>query len=127
MMYAPIYARALADPTLVALLDDGAGGIKLWPFGEAPKDPPSSLPYVTWQNIGGVPNNNVSDRPDADSFSIQVNVWGVTSNQMWAVVRALYNITEVDGCTVVRYGSTTKDAETKAFGYDFDADWITYR
>lgn len=125
MLYAPVYARCLADAAVVALLDDGAGGVKVWPFGEAPKDTPP--PYATWQNIGGVANNNVSDRPDADFFSIQVNVWGVSSNQMWAVVRALQDIMEVDGCTIVRYGSTVKDAETKAFGYDFDADWITYR
>ena len=115
----------MADSAVVALLDDGAGGIRLYPFGEAPKDAP--YPYATWQNIGGLPANNVSDRPDADFFSIQVNVWGVTSNQMWAVVRALQNIMEVDGCAIVRYGNTVKDAETKAFGYDFDADWITYR
>lgn len=125
MMYAPIYALALTTPAVVAVLGDGDGGLKLWPFDEAPKDAP--LPYVTWQNIGGVPNNNVSDRPDADHFSIQINVWGESSAQMWTVANAMRDIMEVDGRTIVRWGNTVKDAETKAFGYDFDADWITYR
>lgn len=125
MIYAPIYTRCLADAAIVAVLGDGVGGIKLWPFGEAPKDTPP--PYATWQNINGLPANNVSDRPDADFFTVQVNVWGVSSNQMWAAVRALQDVMEVDGCVIVRYGNTVKDAETKAFGYDFDADWITYR
>lgn len=125
MMYAPIYARAMATPAVVALLTDGQGSIRLWPFGEAPATP--ALPYVTWQNAGGDPANNVSDRPDADSFSIQVNVWAATSAQLWAVTTALRDIMEVDGCTIVRWGNTEIDAQTKAFGYDFDADWITYR
>lgn len=124
-MYAPLYARAMATPGVVALLTDGQGSIRLWPFGEAPATP--TLPYATWQNIGGDPANNVSDRPDADSFSIQVNVWAATSAQLWSVTTALRDIMEVDGCTIVRWGNTVIDDETKAFGYDFDADWITYR
>lgn len=127
MMYAPLYARAMATPAVVALLTDGKGSIRLWPFGEAPKQPAPKMPYVTWQNVGGDPNNNVSDRPDADRFSIQVNVWAETSAQLWAVTNALRDIMEVDGCTIVRWGNTEIDAQTKAFGYDFDADWITYR
>lgn len=125
MMYAPIYTRAMATPAVVALLADGQGSIRLWPFGEAPATP--ALPYATWQNVGGDPANNLSDRPDADSFSIQVNIWGATSAQLWAVTEALRDIMEVDGCTIVRWGNTVIDDETKAFGYDFDADWITYR
>lgn len=125
MMYAPLYARAMATPAVVALLTDGKGSIRLWPFKQAPLTP--ALPYVTWQNIGGDPANNVSDRPDADSFNIQVNVWAATSAQLWTVTTALRDIMEVDGCTIVRWGNTEIDAQTKAFGYDFDADWITYR
>lgn len=132
MMYAPLYARAMATPAVVALLTDGAGSIRLWPFGQVPlgygtPPPPPKLPYVTWQNVGGDPANNVSDRPDTDRFSIQVNVWAATSAQLWAVTTALRDIMEVDGCTIVRWGNTEIDAQTKAFGYDFDADWITYR
>lgn len=126
MMYAPIYIAALASPSVVTLLGDGAGGIKFWPFGEAPKDPPSPLPYATWQNVGGVPNNNVSDRPDADFYTLQINVWGATSAQVWVITAALRDAIE-DKCYIVRWGNTVKDAETKAFGYDFDADWITHR
>jgi len=124
MMYAPIYAVALRSADLVALLGDGDGGLNLWPFGEAPKDAP--LPYVTWQNVGGMPNNNLSDRPDADHFSLQMNVWAENSRQMWAVTNALRDAIELD-CYITRWGNTVIDAETKAFGYDFDADWITYR
>ena len=125
MIYAPLYTRAMLSPAVVALLADGKGSIRLWPFKLAPLN--AQLPYVTWQNIGGEPNNNVSDRPDADSFSIQVNVWAETSAQLWGVTNALRDIMEVEGCTIVRWGNTEVDAQTKALGYDFDADWITYR
>lgn len=125
MMFPPIYTRAQADPALLTLLGTVGGELRLWSFGEAPKN--AQLPYATWQTVGGTPENNVSDRPDADHFSTQINVWAASSAQMWAVVQALRDIMEVDGCTIVRWGDTVKDAETKAFGYDFDADWITYR
>lgn len=125
MMFPPIYERAKADAAIVALLGMPGGELRLWSFGEAPHG--AALPYATWQQIGGLPANNVSDRPDADYFSIQVNVWGVSSNQTWAVTKALRDIMEVNGATIVRWGNTVKDAETEAFGYDFDADWITYR
>jgi hypothetical protein len=125
MMYAPLYRIALEDPVVFALLADTSESIRLWPFDQAPKDAP--MPYATWQNIGGVPNNNVSDRPDADFFSVQVNVWAMTSAELWAVVEALRDVMEVDGCTIVRWGATVTDEITKALGYDFDVDCITYR
>lgn len=124
MMFAPIYTVAVANTQVQALLGDGEGGLKLWPFDEAPKD--TELPYATWQNVNGMPQNYLADTPDADFYYIQVNVWGVTSQQMFAVVEALRDA--IEGVAyVTRWGQTVKDAETKAFGYDFDADFITYR
>lgn len=125
-MNAPIYPTCAADTTCQVLLGDGEGNLRLWPFGQAPIDPPPQLPYATYQNVGGAPQNNLSSRPDADQFSLQVNVWGATSSEVRAVSEAIRDAIELES-HIVRWGSQVQDAETKAFGYDFDVDWFTHR
>lgn len=124
MMYAPIYANCAADATCQALLGDSDGNLRLYPFDLAPKD--AALPYATWQNVSGSPQNYLADNPDADQFSLQVNVWGVTTGQVMDVTTAIRDaIQEVS--YIVRWGNQARDAQTLAFGYDFDVDWYTYR
>lgn len=124
MMFAPIYDRCQADATCQALLGNSDGDLRLYPFSLAPKDAP--LPYVTWQNIGGLPTNFLADNPDSDQFSLQVNVWGETDTEVIAVTQAIRNaIQEI--CYIVRWGNQARDAQSLAFGYDFDVDWLTYR
>lgn len=124
MMFAPIYTTCQADAACQALLGDSDGALRLYPFRVAPKD--AQLPYVTWQNIGGEPANYLADNPDADGFSLQVNVWGETDDQVIDVTQAIRDA--IQGvCYIVRWGNQDKDAQTLAFGYDFDVDWLTYR
>ena len=123
-MSAPIYPTCLAEPAVVALLGELDGSIRLWPFKLAPQFP--ELPYATWQNVAGTPENNVSDRPDCDYWRLQVNVWGVTRKQVEQVTNAIRDA--VEGVSyIVRWGNEDQDAQTKAFGYDFDVDWFTNR
>lgn len=124
MMFAPLYDTCQADSTVQGLLGDSDGALRLYPFNLAPKD--AALPYVTWQNVSGVPTNFLADNPDSDSFSVQVNVWGTTTSEVMDVTRAIRDaIQEV--CYIVRWGNQARDAQTLAFGYDFDVDWLTYR
>lgn len=124
MMFAPLYDTCQADSAVQALLGDSDGELRLYPFNLAPKD--AALPYVTWQNVSGLPQNYLADNPDADSFGIQINVWGVTTGEVMDVTQAIRNaIQEV--CYIVRWGNQARDAQTLAFGYDFDVDWLTYR
>lgn len=121
MIYAPIKDVCEAAPAVVALLGTP---LRLYPFKLAPKDAP--LPYVTWQNIGGTPTNFIGDDPDSDGFSIQVNVWGRTTGEVIAVTQAIRDA--IQGVSyIVRWGNQDRDAQTLAFGYDFDVDWLTYR
>lgn len=124
MMFAPIYEVCKADSGVQALLGDSDGELRLYAFNLAPKD--AALPYATWQNVGGVPTNFLADNPDSDSYSMQINVWGVTTAEVMDVTRAIRDaIQEV--CYIVRWGNQARDAQTLAFGYDFDVDWLTYR
>lgn len=124
MMFAPIYATCQASSALQTLLGDSGGNLRLYPFALAPKDAP--LPYVTWQNVGGTPTNYLACDPDSDAFSLQVNVWGQTTGQVIAVTQAIRDA--IQGVSyIVRWGNQSRDAQTLAFGYDFDVDWLTYR
>jgi hypothetical protein len=124
MIAAPIYTVCKADAACQALLGDSDGELRLYPFNLAPKD--AALPYVTWQNVNGTPTNFIGDNPDSDAFSLQVNVWGVTTGEVIAVTQAIRDaIQEV--CYIVRWGNQDRDAQSLAFGYDFDVDWLTYR
>jgi membrane-associated protease RseP (regulator of RpoE activity) len=35
---------------------------------------PAGRPYITWQVLTGVPENNLSEPPDIDRWSVQVNI-----------------------------------------------------
>lgn len=123
-MVPPIYPVCLAYGPLRAVLDDAAGELKLYPFGLAPDEP--GYPYATWQTIGGEPSNTLACRPDSDKWSIQVNVWGMESADVRAVVEQIRDA--IEGVSyIVRWGNQSRDAETLAFGYDFDVDWFTHR
>lgn len=124
-MYPPIYTVCLAYAPLRAVLDDADGELKLYPFGLAPLKPP--LPYATWQMIpGGRPTNTLACKPDSDKWALQVDVWGVTSAQVRTVVEQIRDA--IEGVSyIVRWGNQSRDAETLAFGYDFDVDWFTHR
>lgn len=124
MMYAPMLETCKADTACQTLLGDSNGDLRVYPFKLAPKD--AALPYVTWQNVAGTPTNFLADNPDSDGFTIQVNVWGVSDTEVVTVTRAIRDA--IQGvCYIVRWGNQDQDAQTLAFGYDFDVDWLTYR
>lgn len=125
-MVPPIYPVCLAYEPLRLLLTGADGELKLYPFGLAPDADELTYPYATWQSIGGEPSNTLACRPDSDKWSIQVNVWGMKSSDVRAVVAQIRDA--IEGVSyIVRWGNQSRDAETLAFGYDFDVDWFTHR
>jgi hypothetical protein len=72
-MHPPLHAVCAADTTVQDLL--GGDVLRLYPFGEARQQ--ETYPYAVWQLVGGRPENYLSDRPDVDSFSTQVDVYAV--------------------------------------------------
>lgn len=123
-MVPPIYPVCLAYEPLRLLLNDAGGELKLYPFNEAPDG--TTLPYATWQGIGGTPTNTLACNPDSDHWALQVDVWGATSAEVRAVVEQIRDA--VQGVSyIVRWGTSKRDAETRAFGYDFDVEWFTHR
>jgi hypothetical protein len=125
-MFAPIFVIAAADAAVTALIGTGAPGdpVRLFPFGEAPEG--VQLPYAVWRNITGGPENQLNSRPKADTFNLQVDIYGASAASVRAVTFALNNALETHG-HITRWGRENRDKDTGNYHYDFDIDFIEYR
>lgn len=83
-------------------------------------------PYAVWQNIGGSPENYLNQRPDADHYTLQVDVYGDTDADVIAVARALRDAIE-GKAYISRWGEQSRNDSTMKYRYSFDVDWITTR
>lgn len=123
-MYPPIFEVCSADPTVQSLL--GTNPCNLYLFGMAPQG--VSLPYSTWQTVGGSPENYINERPDIDGFTLQINCWASTATKAREVAKALANSIESDNhATITAWYGDSRDPETKNYGYSFAVDWFVPR
>ncbi|MNZ52558.1 hypothetical protein D3C78_704070 [compost metagenome] len=121
-MFPPIFATCAAAPAVTALL--GTAPTRIYPFGEAPQAGP--YPYAVWQTVGGAPENYLGDRPDVDSYALQVDVYADTVASARAVAATLRDAIE-SHAYIARWGGESKDAETGRYRYSFDVDWHVSR
>ncbi|EIV3802050.1 DUF3168 domain-containing protein [Klebsiella aerogenes] len=121
-MIAPIFAVCAASQAVRDLL--GSNPVRLYPFGM--QDDIIVYPYAVWQNIGGNPENYLNQRPDADRYSLQVDVYGDTDIDVIAVSRALRDAIE-GNAHITRWGGQSREPETGKYRYSFDIDWIVQR
>lgn len=121
-MIAPIFLVCASSQAVKDLL--GESPVRLYPFGL--QDDVKVYPYAVWRGIGGTPENYLAQRPDADSYSQQVDVYGDTPEQVIAVTLALRNAIEKKAY-ITRWGEQDRDPETKRYHYSFDVDWIVTR
>lgn len=122
-MYPPLYAVCAADATVVSLLGDGEF-IRLYPFGQARQK--DVYPYAVWQIVGGSPENYLSDVPNVDSFTTQIDVYSDTWRSARAVADALQLAVETEA-NVTGYNGEMRDHETNSFRVSFTVDWVTAR
>lgn len=121
-MFPPIFQVAAADPGVTALL--GTAPARLYPFGEAPEG--TALPYAVWQLVSGAPENYINQRPDMDSFTLQIDVYAATAASARAVGEVLRDSIEMRAY-ITRWGGESKDEETGRYRLSFDVDWLVPR
>jgi len=122
MMIAPIFKACAASQAVTAVI--GSNPVRLYPFGL--QDDNVVYPYVVWQNISGSPENYLDKRPDADSYTLQVDVYADTVASAASVAAALRDAIEPHAY-ITRWGGQSRDPETKRYRYSFDVDWIVLR
>lgn len=121
-MIAPIFPVCSASPEVNSLI--GGESLRLYPFGQ--QDDDVTYPYAVWQNITGEPENYLAQRPDTDTFTLQVDVYADTPEEAIAVAAALRDAIEPHAY-ITRWGDQTRDNVTRRYRYSFDVDWIVPR
>ncbi|AOV01677.1 DUF3168 domain-containing protein, partial [Delftia tsuruhatensis] len=125
-MTPPIFS-AVNVPAVQALLKSGSGPLRFYLFGMAPQD--VAYPYAVWRQVSGTPENYISDRPDIDSFTLQVEVYANPS-QGSAVTRAIASAlaTAIEGhAHVTAWLGESRDPDTKNYVSRFQLDWWVNR
>jgi hypothetical protein len=121
-MYPPIFQVCAANAGATALL--GSSPVRLYPFGEAPQG--VQLPYAVWQTIGGFPENYLGEIPDADTFSIQIDVYAATPESARSVATAIRNAIQTRA-NIVSWNGEDRDKDTRNYRVGFSVDWIVRR
>ncbi|EBL6882863.1 MULTISPECIES: tail completion protein gp17 [Enterobacteriaceae] len=122
-MIAPIFPVCASSPEVTALL--GSNPVRIYPFGI--QDDNVVYPYAVWQNLpGGGPENYLNQRPDADKFSLQIDVYADTADEAMLAAQAIIYAIELKA-NIVRYGPQDRDESTLKYRYSFDVDWIVNR
>lgn len=116
-MLPPIYTW-LKDSAAVQAI----AGTRVYRHASAPQD--TTRPYVTWQMIAGVPENNLTATPPIDRISVQVDCWHQTDagveNLAIAVRDAIEPYAHMTGMPI-----NEREVETKLYriGLQFDC-WV---
>ena len=122
MKYPPIFKVATSDPAVITLL--GVNPIRLYLFGLAPPNPAGT--YCVWQVIRGSPENFLAGRPDAEAYSLQLDIYAASADEARAAGHAIEYAVELSA-TITGYNGESRDTETGLFRYSFDVDWIVQR
>ncbi|MGL3745198.1 tail completion protein gp17 [Pseudomonas aeruginosa] len=91
-MYPPIFKACSISPAVTAIL--GASPLRIYQFGLAPQL--VVKPYATWQTISGSPENYLWGRPDADGFTIQVDIFSATAAEARDAAKAIRDAIDAD-------------------------------
>lgn len=118
-MYPPIFEICSVHPDVQTNI-----GNRLYAFGEAREG--TAKPYAVWQTLTGIPTNSLSDIPDTDSWSIQVDVYALTPQQARDAAEALRNAIE-PYAHITSWDGDGKDDDTNLYRFIFSVDWWASR
>lgn len=126
MNYPPVFTLAAASSAVTALL--GSSPCRVWAFGLGPDTPTEfyQKPYAVWQQVGGLPENYLDRVPDADNWSVQVDVYAESIDQARAVALALRDAYEPHAY-ITNWNGESRDPDTKNYRVSFDVDFIVLR
>lgn len=126
MSFPPIFETVNVAP-VQALLKTGSGELRFYLFGRAPQN--VAKPYAVWRQAYGAPENFIDQRPDTDSFGVQVDVYSGPKqgpSVARAVAMALRDAIEPKAY-ITAWRGESQDPDTNNFVFSFDCDWLTPR
>ena len=126
MSFAPVFATASASAPVKVLI--GSNPVRLYPAAEAPAKGATgyALPYCTYQQIAGGPENYLNQSPDIDGSIVQVDVYGETVTSARAAFVALRNALQ-SSAYITSVREDGRDPDTNNVRISFDVEWLTPR
>ena len=121
-MIPPVFAILNASSVVKNLL--GASPLRVFPWGAAPQT--TAKPYATYTVYNGLPENSLSDTPDMDALSTQIDVWAESVDSCLAVAEAVRNVIE-PYAHLTSFSSISPDEDTELFRQRMDFDFFTER
>jgi len=121
-MFPPIFPAVAASSAVKALI--GSNPVRFYQFGLAPQN--VQKPYAVWQRMFGSPENYLGDVPDADSFTLLVDVYASSADSARSVALALRDAIEPVAYITTWLGESI-DPDTKNNRFSFQVDWIVLR
>lgn len=127
-MYPPIFAAANV-PEVQALLKTGNGPLRFYAWGLAPDA--VIYPYAVWRYTFGTPENYLTNTPDIDSQTLQVNVYAASEDEEGAskvreIAEALRDAIE-PVAHITAWRGESRDPDTRSYVFSFDVDFWTPR
>lgn len=123
-MFPPVFPAVDSSSACRALLRAAAGPTRFYQFGMAPQN--VVKPYAVWQRVYGLPENYLGDLPDADSFSLQIDVYASSADSARSVAVALRDAIEPVAYITAWLGESI-DPDTLNNRFSFQVDWIVPR
>lgn len=117
-MIPPVQATLTGSPDVVAI-----AGTRISQT-VAPQD--QARPYIVWTLISGVPQNNLSDRPERDDQRIQIDCYSADQSQARALCKAARDAIETETHIVLGPWTAFED-DTNLFRWSFDAEYWSPR
>jgi len=121
-MTAPVFVTLKASSDVKNIV--GTNPPRIYRHGNAPQD--TSKPYVVWEIIAGVPDNNLSDLPTLDRVVVQVDCWHQTDAGVDALMRAVRDAIE-PSAHMTAISVDERDPETRLFHVALEFDWFVAR
>lgn len=112
----PILRASAAVSSIVAT--------RIFRHGNAPQS--SDRPYVTWFLAGGGPENTLSETPQADRCSVQVDCWHTTDAGVQDLAEAVRDALEAEA-HVTGFLLNERDFESRMYRIALQCDFVLDR
>lgn len=118
-MLPPVFQTLKASTAVKNIV--GQNPPRIYRHGEAPQN--VERPYISWQLISGVPENNLSDPPPADRQSVQVDCWHQTDAGIETLAEAVRDAIE-PVAHMTQVSVDERDEETRLYRISMDFDFF---
>lgn len=118
-MFPPVYSTLRASPAVVSAVAD-----RISRHGDIPQD--TSKPYITWFIVAGQPHDQLSDAPQSDFVTVQIDCWHQTDAGIAALAVAVRDALDMAGVHN-RIRLNQREPETRLYRVAVEADFILRR